>query len=98
MACRLKKAFSLRWPVSREPVVAELIPTRCPGPARRRTCPAHGEPNDSDFWQSPETLDTVRKITPDALFFDVKNSCLTLAVSPEKVERVVKSLHNSLIS
>jgi hypothetical protein len=52
----------------------------------------------SGFWQSPETLDTVRKITPDALFFDVKNSCLTLAVSPEKVERVVKSLHNSLIS
>lgn len=51
----------------------------------------------SGFWQSPETLDSVRKIAQDAIFFDVKNACLTLAMGPEKVERVVKSLHNSLI-
>lgn len=51
----------------------------------------------SGFWQSPEILEKVREIAPELIFFDVKNACMTLAVSSENVERVVRDLHNALI-
>lgn len=51
----------------------------------------------SGFWQSPETLELVRSFVPESLFFDVKNSCITIAVKDEVTQGVVKMLHDSLM-
>jgi aspartate kinase len=51
----------------------------------------------SGFWQSPETLDNLRKVLRDPILLDVKNNALTIAVKGTQVGDAVKSLHTSLI-
>jgi aspartate kinase len=51
----------------------------------------------SGFWQSPETLEKVRRIIPDSLFLDVKNNCVTLALKVDGVEPAIRNLHNCLL-
>jgi aspartate kinase len=51
----------------------------------------------SGFWQSPETLDSVRKILPETMLLDVKNNSLTIAVKSSLVESGVKTLHEALV-
>jgi hypothetical protein len=51
----------------------------------------------SGFWQSPETLDSVRKILPETMLLDVKNNSLTIAVKSSLVESGVKILHEALV-
>ncbi len=51
----------------------------------------------SGFWQSPETLDTLRAVIQDPLLLDVKNNALTIAVKANQMSDVVKALHKALI-
>ncbi len=51
----------------------------------------------SGFWQSPEIVETIERETTGRILSDVKNGCITVAVKEEKLEGVVKHLHNSLI-
>ncbi len=51
----------------------------------------------SGFWQSPEVVETVERVTAGRILIDVKNGCITVAVEEEKLEGAVKHIHNSLI-
>lgn len=51
----------------------------------------------SGFWQSPETLDSVRKLLPETMLLDVKNNSLTIALKSSLVENGVKILHETLV-
>jgi aspartate kinase len=51
----------------------------------------------SGFWQSPETLETVRRVIHEPILLDVKNNALTVAVKAEQIDTVLKGLHDALI-